>query len=137
VVIEHYEININPQLRTTQEYAIVNYSPAATSVTLTDPMSLNCPHSRRIKRTTFPDGEYKIDDYGRASKTLNLSGIELTDAFTKINTVKTMLHYDAEVTISGLADPNLNKNYRLKDFTPRQEPGDVSIYRWDMVLEEV
>jgi hypothetical protein len=134
--IVNYQINTNAELRTTQEYAIVNYTSSATSVTLTDPNSLNISHGRQIKRYTFPDGEYEIDDYGRSNKTLTISGIETSSAFTNMNTIKTMTHYGAQVTITGLSDTNLNTSYMIKDFSFNQEPGDVSLYRYNIVLEE-
>jgi len=135
-VVVSYMVNDSPEIRITQLYAVVNYTPPQSTVTLNNPTTLDVTHSRKIQRHTFPSGDYEVDDYGRANKTLTLSGIETSNAYSKMQTLKNMTHYGDKVTLSGLPDSNLNTDYHIKNFTYRQEPGQMNIYHWNLVLEE-
>ena len=130
------EYDAGMEIRTTQEYVVVNYNPPQSTVTLSSPTNLNITHSRKIRRHTFPSGDYEVDDYGRASKTLTISGIETNNAYNKMQTLKTMTHYGDKVSISGFPDSNLDTDYHIRSFTYQQQPGQTNVYHWNLVLEE-
>ena len=130
-----YSIGI--EMRTTQLYAVVNYTPTADTVTLNQPETLNVSHSRNVGRTTFSSGDYEVDDYGRSGKTLSVSGQETTDADDDMQALKDIVHYASAVTVAGLDDSNLNGDYHIMDFSFSAEAGMTqNRYRWNLVLEE-
>lgn len=135
-IVVNYTLDANPEIRTTQNYAVVNYTPTTSTVTLTIPQTYELGHSRNINRHIFSDGDYRVDDYGRSNKTLTISGTEDTNAFTKMNTLKTMTHYGSSVSVTGLNDTNLNTDYMIVDFHYNQEEGVPSVYYWSLTLEE-
>ena len=135
-LIVNYIATISPQIRTTQYYAVVNYTPATSTVTLNTPESLDVSHGRTIKRHIFQSGNYSVDDFGRSSKTLHLVGTETSDVSNQMNKLRNMCHYDAPVVISGLPDTNLNNTYRIIDFNFKRNAGEACIYDWDITLEE-
>lgn len=135
-IVVHYRSTFIPQVRCTQVYSIVNYQPAADTITLTTPSSLQVAHSRQVNRHTFPTGNYKVDDYGRAGKTLTISGMENSSATSLMQNMKDMIHYGAVVTVAGLPDSNLNTDYHIMDFSFSQEGGEDGIYSWNISMEE-
>ena len=132
----YYTENFTPEIRTTQSYAKVNYIPSPTTVTLTMPESLQVSHSRQISRYTFPSGQYEVDDYGRSGKTLTLSSTETSTTTATMQDLKDMCHYGAAITVAGLPDSNLNRDYHIVDFGFQQQGGEVDIYKWNLTLEE-
>jgi len=131
-----YYAGVSPELRMTSTYAVVNYQPAASTVTLTMPQSLQVSHGRQVSRHTFPTGSYEVDDYGRSGKTLTLSATETSSASATMQSLKDMVHHGTMVTVAGLPDSNLNTDYHIVDFNFQQEGGEVDIYRWQITLEE-
>lgn len=129
-------LNLDASFRTTQCYAKVNYTPAASTVTLTMPSSLQVGHSRQVSRHTFPSGNYQVDDYGRSGKTLTMSSVVTDSASDTMQSMKDICHNGAAVTIAGLPDSNLNTDYHVVDFNFSQEGGESGFYRWGLVLEE-
>ena len=105
-----------PQIRTTQQYVMVNYSPTTGTVTLLAPNSVRLNNSRKTERFIFPDGTYTIADYGRAGKKLSLTGTETTNAIQKMRQVRAMLDSPSPISISGLLDVNQDIQWRLTDF---------------------
>ena len=136
-VAVNYTEDVHPEIRTTQTYAVVNYTPAQNTVTLNLPDSLSIGHSRSIQRFLFPSGDYEILDVGRSGKTFTISGVETTNADTKMQTLKTMCHYGSVVTITGMPDDNLNTDYLIVDFSFEDISfGSERKYRWTLTLEE-
>jgi len=131
-----YHTKIFPEIRTTQCYAVVNYDPPASTVTLNTPMTLSASHSRKIGRVTFPDGSYEVDDYGRAGKSLKITGHETSSAAANMQKLKDMCHYGEKVTIAGLPDSNHNTDYMIRNFSYKQAGGMVDRYIWSLDLEE-
>ena len=131
--IVDYNISQSPQIRTTQQYVIVNYSPNPSTVTLLAPSEARYSNQRRTERFIFPDGTYCIGDYGRASKTMTLTGSETTNAIQKMRQVQAMLNIPAPVTISGLLDVNQDIPWRLKNFDYEYDIGGDH-YDWTAEL---
>lgn len=133
----NYEKESNPTVRVSQCYAVVNYTPAASTVTLNDPESLSVNHNRTINRWLFPQGDYEVEDMGRSGKTLTLTGLETSSADSEMQTLKDMCHYGTHVTIAGLSDSNLNTDYMIQNFSWTDlSYGATKKYRWTLVLEE-
>lgn len=127
------------ELRCSQLYLKVNYTPSSSTVSLLLPDRITRGHTRNVDRYLFPDGEYSVIDSGRSSKTLTLSGIQVTDSVTKIQNLENMLDYGNVVTLSSLPDSNMNTDYIVKSFNI----DDISynsetlnrVYRWTITLE--
>ena len=136
-VVVSYMVNDSPEIRITQLYAVVNYTPPQSTVTLMGPETLSMNHSRNVTRFLFPDNDYKVEDMGRAAKTLTLTGYELVDGFNKMSKLRDMVHYGSVVSVTGLPDSNLNTTYLIKDFNFIDETGTAGEkYRWSLTLEE-
>lgn len=134
-VVDYTETD-SPSIRATQVYAIVNYDPTATVVTLPDPKNVDLSHSRLIKRKNLPSGNYIVYDAGRGSKTLTIVGTETSAAYTDMNSMKTICHYGAKVTIAGLDDTNLNTDYWVSDISFSAGPGyPTNMYDYKLTLE--
>ena len=130
--------NKTPEIRTTQCYAIVNYTPSASVVTLPDPKNIDLSHSRNIQRKNLPSGNYIVYDAGRGSKTLTIVGTETSAAYTDMDSLKTICHYGAKVTIAGLDDTNLNTDYWVSDIGFSAGPGyPANMYDYKLTLEEL
>jgi len=112
----NYYLTISPDIRTTQLYIKVNYIPASSIVTLLAPDNVRLSNTRRTERFIFPDGSYRLCDYGRASKTLSMTGTEQTNAILKMRQLQAMSQYTDPVTISGLLDINQDASWRLRQF---------------------
>jgi len=119
----------------TQLYAIVNYNPSVSTVTLPLPDSIGMSHSRKINRFTFPDGGYEVEDMARSGKTLSLTGWSSTNMTTKMQDIADMSHYGSSVSVSGLPDSNLNTDYYIRSFDFNQKGGETELYTWRIDLE--
>lgn len=121
-----------------QFFAVVNYTPTATVITLPDPKNVDLSHSRNIQRKNLPSGNYIVYDAGRGSKTLTIVGTETSAAYTDMNSLKTICHYGAKVTIAGLDDTNLNTDYWVSDIGFSAGPGyPANMYDYKLTLEEL
>ena len=114
--VVNYHTSMNPEIRCTQLYVIVNYTPSPSIVTLLAPSEARYSNQRNIQRFLFPDGTYCAADFGRRSKTLSLIGTEMTNAIQKMRQVQAMLDNMSPVTITGLLDTNQDVLWRLKNF---------------------
>jgi len=136
-VVDYTETD-SPSIRATQLYAIVNYTPSASTVTLPDPKNIDLSHSRNIQRKNLPSGNYIVYDAGRGAKTLTITGTETSGAHADMESVKTMCHYGAKVTIAGLDDTNLNTDYWVSDIQFSAGPGyPTNMYDYKLTLEEL
>jgi hypothetical protein len=64
--------------------------------------------------------------------------VEYSSAASNMDTLKTMCHYGAKVTLSGLDDTNLNTDYMITDFEFNEPAGHVNrYYEYRLSLEEV
>lgn len=115
-LIVNWLLQSSPELRMTQLYVMVNYSPNPSAVTLLAPNKARYANARKTERFIFPDGTYCIGDYGRGGKKLSLVGTENTNAIQRMRSVQAMLGNPSPVTISGLLDVNQDMQWRLKDF---------------------
>lgn len=121
-----------------QFFVVVNYTSAATTVTLADPKTVDQSHSRKIVRKNLPSGNYIVYDAGRNAKTLTLIGTETSGAYSDMDDIKTICHYGAKVTIAGLDDANFNTDYWVSDIQFSAGPGyPANMYDYTLTLEEL
>ena len=121
-----------------QFFVVVNYTPSASVVTLTDPKTVEQSHSRKIIRKTLPSGNYIVYDAGRGAKTLTITGTETSGAYSDMNDIKTICHYGAKVTVAGLDDTNFNTDYWVSDIQFSAGPGyPANMYDYKLTLEEL
>ena len=135
IVVQYIE-DVNPDIRTTQCFAVVNYTPSAIDLVLDNPKAIRDSYGRKIGMFSFPDGEYRIGDFGVGNKTLVLSGTQLTDSASKMQTLKEMKKRGETVTITGLDDSDLNDDYVIRSVRKTEEGGSSTItYDYEIVLE--
>jgi hypothetical protein len=139
MVVDYDKDNVNPELRTTQIYARVNYVPSATSCYLIKPSNYSFGHTREVKKLNTWAGERHVYDLQRSNKTLNMNGIEYnrteSEATTTLDCVMDMKDDGNAITISGMSDPNLNHTWVIRSFNYHQDEGNPALYNWDMELE--
>ena len=139
-VYVYYNSDASPEIRTTQCYAMVNYSPSTGTCYLRQPTGYSFNHQREIKKINFWNGTRKVYDLQRNSKTVILNGIEFNDgtntATTRLKCVETMKDNGAEITLSGLPDSNLNTTWFIRNFTYDQDTSNTLIWNWSLELEK-
>lgn len=76
-VIVEYEEDINPEIRTTQCYAKINYNPADKECKLNCPEHVSTSHTRNIKMMNMWNGNREVYDLNRSGKSMMLQGKEI------------------------------------------------------------
>lgn len=100
-VVKYYAA-VNPEIRTTQVYAKINYDSEVTC-TLNKPKHVSVDHDRNIKMLNFWSGDRAVYDIGRNHKTMVITGTEYgSDACEKIECVKGVAKYGGDITTNGL-----------------------------------
>jgi len=132
---------VNPEIRTTQMYARVKYTPSTTSCYLTKPSTYDYNHNREIKKLNFWNGDRSVYDLQRNNKTLTMTGMEYigttSEATIRLKCVKDMEQNGSEIEISGMDDPNLNTTWQIKSFEYRQNDTNPNIYDWVLEAEKI
>jgi hypothetical protein len=135
IAVNHDKVT-TPELHCTQCYAVVNYLPGSSEITLPVPSTAEVSHNRNIERSLFGDGTYKARDVGRSGKQLTLNGTLVTDAKTLINNLRTMMNNHAYVTIDGLAQ-DLDTTWIIVGVEAEEDAGASGIvYDYTLSLEK-
>jgi hypothetical protein len=110
---------------------------SSTSVILTyDPITIGQPINKNLRNIVFHDGTDIPMDRGKSGFSLDLTVIETNNYYDKAKWINTIMDNKESILISGLTDTNLNKYYRIGDFTFTQNPAE-SFYRYSLVLERM
>lgn len=108
------------------------------TVTLTDPKTVSTTTVKNMSILTLYDGDEKAVDRARTSDGITLTGTQTTSAYTKCKTLNQIMDGENEVTISGLADSNLNADYRIGNFSFSADIGyPTNMYDWTITLERM
>ena len=138
-LIDYYK-QTNPEIRTTQCYAKVNYTPSSSTCYLLKPTSYTWNNSREIKTVNFFNEDREVYDLQRANKTLSMSGIEYnrteSDATDTLSCIKTFADKGSKIGISGMDDLNLNTYWMITNFDFNQDSNNPNIWNWNMELEK-
>ena len=111
----------------------IDYGSSAANLTI--PSRILESTSNTIQNLVFNDGTDVQLNRGKTGDSLTLSGTEILDALTLMNTLNTFMDSGVVVTLSGLPDINLNTDYRISNFDYDQMLGEVCKY--NITLERV
>lgn len=110
-----YVTDVNPEIRTTQCYAKVNFN-VDFECTLNKPTEVSVDHDRNIKMLNFWSGNRAVYDIGRNSKTMVMRGTEYGEnACDHIMCVRGLGEYGANVTLDD-AGSDFDGTYKILSF---------------------
>jgi len=133
VVVKYYAA-LNPEIRTTQCYARINYDSTVTC-TLNKPLEISVDHSRNLKMLNFWSGNRVVFDESRNKKTLVAIGREYgTDACDKIDCVKGIGKFGADIVTSGIGGA-LDNTFKIASFGWKKITDTPLTYDWILELE--
>lgn len=133
-MVVYYYATINPQIRTTQVYAKINYD-TSTSCTLNKPQEVSVDHSRNVAMLNFWSGNRAVYDLGRNKKTMVITGKEHgTDACTKMQCIRDMGKFGGELTTSGIGG-NFDSTFRILSFGWKKISDLPLVFDWILELE--
>ena len=138
-----YDRTLNPEIRTTQCYVKVNYTPSSSSCYLHKPSNYIFNNSREVKKINFFNNNRKVYDLQRNSKNLSMSGIEYYDtsmkeseASDRLEVLKDMSENETYITLSGFDDSNLNTEWVITNMNKNKSSSNPNIWNWSMELEK-
>lgn len=137
-----YLLDVNPEIRTTQCFAKVNYTPPSDSCTLNKPEKISVDHSENIKMLNFWDGTRDVYGLNRSGKSMILTGSEYqSDTCDKscpcehIACVRAMGKDGSTIAISGLRSL-FNGSYKIRSFGWKHMSERPEHYEWILELED-
>lgn len=138
--IVHYIADINPEIRTTQCYAMVNYTPSTTTCYLNMPTDYSFGSNYEIQKYNWWNTTRTTRALRRTSKTVSLSGMEYMSQTStptaRLKCVENMKDNGSPITLSGLADSNLNSTWIIREFKYDVSQDNSNVWKWDMTLEK-
>jgi len=137
VAIHHVE-DVSPEIRTTQEYVKVNYSPPDAECTMDKPETIGVGYDQKIKMFNFWSGTRAVYGLSRNNKPMVMRGTIYSDtACDTIQCVQTMADEGEDVTISGLGGALWNGVYKIRSFGWKHISECPEVYDWILELEDV
>ena len=128
---------VSPEIQVCRMYFKVNYSPDASTCSLTRPKEISYDHSRNVKMLNFWNGDREVYDLSRNNKTMVLTGMEYgTEACNRIKCVRDMGKDGSPVTISGLGFAEFNGEFRIRSFGWQKVSDRPLHYNWILELED-
>ncbi len=144
-VVVNYVESDNPEIRTTQCYAKINYAPEATECSLNKPRKISYDHDRNIKMLNFWDGTREVYDLSRNNKIVVMNGAEFFEAGTcnagcpceRIECIRDMGLNGSTITISGFTAIRqlTNGAYKIRSFGWKKVSDSPIHYEWILELE--
>jgi len=135
VVVYYTEAGINPQIRTTQCYAKINYDEEITC-TLNKPKQISVDHQQNIKMLNFWSGNRAVYGLTRSKRTMVLTGTQYgNDACTKIECVKNMGEAGNEITTADLGSSEFDSVFRIISFGWKKISDQPLRMDWILELE--
>ena len=136
-LVVDYLGDVNPDIRTTQVYAEVNYTPEDLECTLTKPEQISTNHARNVKMLNFWNGDREVYDLNRSGKSMVLTGRETgSAACDTIICIRNMARDGNIITISELNPKYFNGDYRIKSFGWNEISEKPSHFKWILELED-
>lgn len=112
----------------------ITFTSTTTAVILTD-SRVDFGSSRNVVNYVFADGTDIQSDEGKSSDYITISGFEFTAPYSKMYHLQEMMNEQEEVTLSGMADSNLNEDYLITDIQFDEQGGQVDRYNWSITIE--
>lgn len=133
VVVKYYAA-LNPEIRTTQCYARINYDSTATC-TLNKPLQISVDHERNLKMLNFWSGNRAVYDIARSGKTIVLTGKEYgSNACTRIQCIRDIGLYGADVETNGLGI-GYDDTFKILSFGWKKITDKPLTYDWILEME--
>lgn len=136
VIVDWSEATSNPDIRTTQVYAKVNFVPPEAECTLQKPNQISTNHGRNIKMLNFWSGNRAVYDLNRSGKSMVLTGIEWDDACVVMDCIRDMGENGAKVTFSGLGSSYWDGIYYIRSFGWKHISECPDVYEYIINLED-
>ena len=136
--VVNYTENRIPPINTTSLYAVVNYTPSSGSCYLNKPNSYTYTNNRDVRKINFWNGDRKVYDLSRSSKTLMMTGVEYNRGSAPtvyLNCVKQMKDNGESVLLSGFNDSKIDTYWMITDFNYTKNIENPNIYDWSLTLE--
>ena len=137
--IVNYTEVFNPQIRTTQCYAVVNYTASSSTCYLIHPSSYTYSNNREIKKQNPWNGTRYVYDLRRVSKNLTMTGKEYyrdgVQPEIRLNCVNAMKDNGTVITISGIGDTLVDTDWLIQDFNYGKNSENPYVYDWTLTLE--
>jgi hypothetical protein len=131
----HYLEDINPEIRTTQEYAMVDYDEDF-ECTLDKPEKISVDANQNIKMLNFWSGNRAVYGLSRNKKTMVLTGMQYSsDACDIMECIRGMAENGSEVEASGLGSTNFDKAFRILSFGYKKISDSPLAFDWILQLE--
>jgi len=136
-IVVDYLGAVNPQIRTTQLYAIISYQPESEECTLTKPRVASRNHQRNINMINFWNGTREVYSLSRQQKTTVLEGAEYgSGACDRVLCIREMGLNGGSIEIDGLNPCSLNTSYKIRSFGWKKISDKPLYYEWQLELEE-
>ena len=116
-LIVDYTEQLNPQIRTTQEYAKVNYTVDPTPCTFPKPEEISIDHAQNVKMLNFWSGRRAVYGLSRNNRTMVMTGkLYADDACTTIECVIGIAESGTTISLSGLGYNDYDREVKIISF---------------------
>lgn len=136
-VIVYYNENVNPEIRTTQCYAEINYD-AEIDCLLNNPEKTSQNQSQAIKMLNFWDGSREVYGISRGNKTSVIQGKEWDTsgiiACERMKCIEGMGKNGSPLTVSGI-NWLFDREYRIASFGWKKISDKPKLFEWILELE--
>ena len=138
----NYDYLGSPEIRTTQMYVKVKYTPPSVECHLTTPTEISSNRTQNHNSINFWTGEREVYGTDRGGKTLVLQGgeYEFDSQFSdspcdRVQCVRDMGKDGNIITLSGLSFTAWNEDYRIRSFGWKHVSEKPEYYTWQLELE--
>jgi len=136
----NYVAQVNPQIRTTQMYALVNYTPSTGVCYLNHPRRYHISNSRKVSIVQPERGDRVVYDLCRESKMLTMEGMEydtdISTATTRLMCVRNQKDNGEYITISGIGDDKVDTTWLITDFSYSRDERNQRVWNWTLTAEK-
>jgi len=138
VVVDYNPNVFSPEIRTSQMYAVVCYTPSETTFYLNKPLDYSISNSRELLKI---DTWHKriVRDQKRRNKTLTMNGQEYdtgsSTATSRLNQVNEIKELGKYVTLSGFDDEKVDTTWLITNFRYDQNNDNPLLWDWTLTLE--
>lgn len=134
-IVTYTPASDNPEIRTTQQYVVVNYSEES-ECTLNAPEQISVSHTQNIKMLNFWSGNRAVYGLTRNKRTMVMTGSQIGESScSDIECVCSMAEAGNEITTSGLGNTEFNDDFRIASFGWKKISTKPLRYDWILELE--
>jgi len=155
----NYTKPVSPEIRTSQMYAIVNYTPGSSTCSLTKPYVYTIEKTRDVGKFNSWSGNRYVYDIAKKTHTLSMQGIcpayeydsigfpefpltfpltfgEYSSVSEQLQCVKLMKDSGVFVDFTGFDDDNLNTSWIITEFTYNISGDNPRLYEWSLTADK-